>query len=73
MKSGHDTGGPAFPMGPHHDCTGRTLRDWLAGQALPSAMVICQNDSRMGGISYPEHVARAAVTFADALIAELGK
>ena len=29
----HKGGGPAFPI-PHTFCSGMTLRDWFAGQAL---------------------------------------
>jgi hypothetical protein len=75
MTNKPDDGGPAFPVTPPVDETGRTavgypypdtgmsLRDWFAGQALVSLPV-------RGGIVTPIDVAADAYRIADAMLVE---
>ena len=62
------TGGPAFPMvGESYSQFGMTLRDYFAGQALPSVFSVgsAKWDSKT--------IAVAAYKLADAMLAEKGK
>lgn len=52
---------------------GMTMRAYLAGQFVDAALAFCKHDVKPYDISHHEHVARAALAFADALIAELRK
>jgi len=54
-----DTGGPAYPIGDqsmHPLCTGMTLLDWFAGQAMV-AFVQTRQQGRMenGDPRFPQH------------------
>ena len=65
-----DDGGPAFPC--YHEDTGEiaegmSLRTWLAGQALAA---IIGNDEVERESSSRSAIARDALEYADALIAE---
>ena len=77
-------GGPAFP-GKHpkkgwngqlrmevsvmEECGGMSLRDWFAGQALPSVMVLCQRDTLEPGQTRSQLFAQSAYRLADAMLA----
>ena len=74
------TGGPAFP--PHHDPrrhpSGMTLRDYFAGQALPTilAALIAKPAHETAPFTQEERaagVARASYEIADAMLAEKDK
>lgn len=71
---------PAFPHLEAHDpsfayvATGMTLRDWFAGQALPSIIAACAGDTNARRApSLEEYFAERAYTVADALLAEREK
>ena len=49
---------------------GMTLRDWLAGQALPSVMHLCARDTLAPAESITQSFARKAYEIADAMLAE---
>ena len=61
--TGKATGGAAFPR--PGQATGMMLRDWFAGQVLPS--LIADSDNSYRGLSTPA-VAAAAYRYADAMI-----
>lgn len=67
---GKDTSGPAFP--PLHDPkshqSGMTLRDYFAGQALPSVITALQYSEPKGGETWHQMIAREAYSAADAMI-----
>lgn len=70
-------GGPAFPRTGNAyapDCTGMTLRDWFAGQAMAGMYAAAASD---GGIATDDHsLSCDAATFyrmADAMLAERSK
>jgi len=57
-----DDGGPAFPTkGSAHEIPGMTLRDWFAGQVLPSVYLSYPNNS-------PEQIAKWTWIMSDAMI-----
>lgn len=51
-----------------HLCTGMTLRDWFAGQALPGYVQHLGSQNIHAG-NYIEECAREAYAFADAMLA----
>lgn len=70
-------GGAAFPSltivplgggmaGPH---PGMSLRDWFAGQALPTVMAVCVTSECAPGETLPQMFARKSYRVADAMIA----
>ena len=74
-----DDGGPAYPSGksekagyentlPYHE--GMTLRDWFAGQALPSCFSApCPPAWTSGSAEHRSQSAAAAYLMADAMLA----
>jgi hypothetical protein len=48
---------------------GMTLRDYFAGQALPSVILACVNDTVMPGENMTRMFARKSYEMADAMIA----
>ena len=65
------TGGPAFPTDYEKFCDGfggMTLRDYFAGHAMQSVLLLSRP-----GIDDPAFTARAAYAYADAMIAERSK
>lgn len=73
-----DTGGPAFPFwspgtSPDSQQTGMTLRDYFAGQVLPTVLTVCVNDKIDPETGYPAHVAKQAYRVADAMLKESGQ
>ena len=73
MKTVKDDGRSAFPYqhvsSPNSELEyGMTLRQWYAGVALPAAIREA-HDLNL----HPDDVAREAVEYADAIIAELNK
>ena len=48
---------------------GMTLRDWFAGQALPSVMHLCAKDTLAPGQSLLQSFAGKAYDIADAMLA----
>ena len=62
---------PAFPS---DNCfegyAGMTLRDYFAGQALPSVMHLCARDTLAPAESITQSFARKAYEIADAMLAE---
>ena len=73
------TGGPAFPMvGESYSQFGMTLRDYFAGQALPTilAALIAKPAHETAPFTQEERaagVARASYEIADAMLAEKDK
>lgn len=70
-----EDGGPAFPkpldpypnaQGMESGSHGMSLRDWFAGQALPTLLDLCRGDNR--GVSFADHVAENAYEIADAML-----
>jgi hypothetical protein len=71
-----EDGGPVHPIPEQRDpvtgagiCEGwhgMSLRDWFAGQALPTLLDVCRGDNR--GISFVDHVAYHAYEVADAML-----
>jgi uncharacterized protein YodC (DUF2158 family) len=60
-------GGPAFPREyTHKGCSGMSLRDWFAGQALANSRTFFGENSS----ATPEDVALQAYAVADAMLAE---
>ena len=77
-------GGPAFPGQPHGSdgmpCAdhvpGMSLRDWFAGQALPTLLQAAVDDRlqhEAGDATYAAMVARLSYQMADAMLAERAK
>lgn len=69
-------GGAAFPMlgnvGHNSDWMidhGMSLRDWFAGQALPTVMAVCVTSECAPGETLPQMFARKSYRVADAMIA----
>lgn len=74
----HD-GGPAFPRGHESGSDGMTLRDWFAGQVLPS--VVAATSAEQHHPDVPDNPTRAdimlamakdAYALADAMLAARG-
>ena len=66
-------GGPAFPINaidwrdiPNHPAPGMSLRDWFAGQALPSLLAAAINSEAQPGKA---KIARDCYDVADAILA----
>ena len=74
-------GGQAFPRAIsadaknslNHGMPGMTLRDYFAGQALPSVMHLCARDTLAPAESITQSFARKAYEIADAMLAERAK
>jgi hypothetical protein len=52
---------------------GMSLRDWLAGQALPGVIVACAQDTLFDGETPEAHFASRAFSIADAMLAARAK
>lgn len=54
---------------------GMSLRDWFAGQAIPSSIAeaVRRNQQQLGAIRVSEAAARLAFEIADAMLAERAK
>lgn len=62
---------PAFPRDHRHlGHNGMTLRDYFAGQALPSVMHLCARNTLASAESITQSFARKAYEIADAMLAE---
>jgi hypothetical protein len=64
---------PAFPCPPSGDFaahSGMSLRDWIAGQALPSVIVRCSEDALINRETIEQLFARKSYRIADAMLAE---
>lgn len=48
---------------------GLSKREWFAGQALPSIMMLCGRDTRLGGETIEEYFVRRSYEMADLMIA----
>ena len=87
---GRNEGGPAYPQfelvagerDGHGDIIeaytvatgGMSLRDWLAGQALPAVMSRMHEDiQHLGSETFPTNVAAHAYRIADAMLEERNK
>ena len=72
MSAPINDGGPAFPfVEPPTECgtsPGMTLRDWFAGQALPSVLECIQKGLIMG-VGTLEGSAKVSYDLADAMLA----
>ena len=71
-----NTGGAAFPHNHFgEDHTGMTLRDWFAGQTLPTAMMMADAIQTVNGTREKTSgmVARIAYSIADAMLEERNK
>lgn len=73
-------GGPAFAYGNHEQGghSGMSLRDWLAGQALPAVIRQCAGDLQiMASMNWEgtieEYFAHRSYALADAMLAERSK
>jgi hypothetical protein len=60
-----DDGGPAFPR---PNVRGMSLRDWLAGQALPTCIERCRPEECRPGETFIEMVARRSYEVSEAMI-----
>lgn len=61
---------PAFPVtaGNQVYATGMTLRDWFAGQSLPSVVLDCAETRPPSGENWYHMVARTSYEIADAML-----
>jgi hypothetical protein len=69
-------GGPAFPVAwpdPNPPERGMTLRDWFAGQALPSLIASAMNTKDSAWPVTVTEIAEKSYQFADAMLAERAK
>lgn len=74
--SAPNDGGPAFPVqgSPKYgDRNGMSLRDWFAGQALAGILAAAERTGVADGRYPDKEIAKVAVMFGDATLAELEK
>lgn len=70
-----EDGGCAFPLldssgfGLQNRDAGMSLRDYFAGQSLPSVIAISGHDVRQNGETWPQLFARNSYAVADAMLA----
>lgn len=72
MSAKKSDGGPAFPRTGNAyapDCTGMTLRDWFAGQAL-AGLLAFPGTLDGDATKYPNVTARLAYDYADRMLKE---
>lgn len=65
---------PAFPItaGNQVYCTGMTLRDYFAAQAIAGMMANCDSTGMNGWLGAQDHLAKFAYNIADAMMKERG-